>query len=207
LTTRRSARRFVPLAPPKPVRVLYPHRSGPSGRKAPVELGAFPRTADYLERHRSTLEARAYVQKAKRRWYEIWVPQDPAAWERQKLVFPDIAEKPMFWIEAGPVVNGDCYWLLPEEHVDPDLIWIAMAVGNSTFVETFYDHRFNNKLYAGRRRFITQYVEKFPLPNPALPLSREIAAMTRRLCTLQPSAQADVLATRLDALVSLAFGL
>jgi hypothetical protein len=30
----------------------------------------------------------------------------------------------------------------------------------------FYDRKFNNRLYAGRRRFMTQYVEQFPIPDP-----------------------------------------
>lgn len=42
----------------------------------------------------------------------IWVPQDPRAWARPKLVFRDIAAEPAFWLELDPaVVNGDCYWL------------------------------------------------------------------------------------------------
>ena len=41
-----------------------------------------------------------------------------------------------------------------------------MGVSNSTFLEYYYDLHFGNKLYSGKRRFITQYVEKFPLPDP-----------------------------------------
>ena len=76
-----------------------------------------------------------------------------------KLVFRDISEQPTFWLDfEGSVVNGDCYWLTPESQGSDDRLWLAAAVANSTFIESFYDHRFNNKLYAGRRRFITQYV-------------------------------------------------
>lgn len=208
LTTRRSARRFRASPPNRPVRVLYPHETGPDGRKRTINLNEFPKTAAYLDKHRESLEARKYVIEAGRRWYEIWVPQDPMAWNTPKLVFPDISEKPIFWVDdGGAVVNGDCYWLLPDKGCDPDLIWIALAVGNTVFAEEFYDHRFNNKLYAGRRRFITQYVQEFPLPDPSLPLSREIAATSRRIRELTPSAEADALAASLEEMVRNAFGL
>ena len=65
----------------------------------------------------------------------------------------------------GTIVNGDCYWLAATDDKTTVLLWLALAVGNSSFIEAFYDRRFNNKLYAGRRRFITQYVEHFPIPG------------------------------------------
>jgi hypothetical protein len=137
------------------------------GKRCAVNLDRYPNTKAYLERHRERLEKRSYVIEAGRQWYEIWVPQDPLAWRFPKLVFRDIARKPVFWIdEEGSIVNGDCYWMTCEEPANVDLLWLAAAVGNSTFIEAFYDHRFPNKLYAGRRRFITQYVEEFPLPAP-----------------------------------------
>jgi len=51
--------------------------------------------------------AEATSSNSGREWYEIWVPQDPAAWDQPKLVFRDISEEPMFWIDHdGAVVNG-----------------------------------------------------------------------------------------------------
>ena len=80
----------------------------------------------------------------------------------------------------GTVVNGDCYWFVAEDEKNDDLLWLAMAVANSPFIEKFYDIKFNNKLYSGRRRFITQYVEKFPLPNPSLEQSQKIIALSKK---------------------------
>ena len=79
------------------------------------------------------------------------------------------------------MVNGDCYWLAPEETGASELLWLAMAVGNSSFIEVFFDHRFHNKLYAGRRRFMTQYVEQFPLPDPSTRSAGEIIQKTKRI--------------------------
>ena len=207
LTTRHCARRFKAKIPKEPKQILYPHESSATGR-AIVDLSKYPKAARYLERHRATLEARTYVIEAGRLWYEIWVPQDPAAWIDPKLVFLDITERPTFWINTeGTIVNGECYWLRCEGNAHPDLLWLALAVANSTFIEAFYDHRFHNKLYAGRRRFITQYVEHFPLPNPNSELSRSMIEFAKRIYAATPSGEADALARDLDGLVWRAFGL
>lgn len=206
LTTRHMARRYraFPKTPAK--QILYPHTSL-HGKRQVVELSDFPNAQRYLVSHRVSLAARSYVIEAGRRWYELWVPQDPAAWAAPKLVFPDISERPMFWMDLdGAVVNGECYWLRCEDDADQDLLWLALAVANSTFAETFYDQRFNNKLYAGRRRFITQYVENFPLPDPALPGSQAIMAMAKQLYHAD-DADVQRIEPELDAAVWAAFGL
>ncbi len=201
LTTHYTARRFRPEQSDR--QVLYPHHTV-DGKKQAVDLARFPASRAYLEEHRATLEGRSYVIEAGRQWYEIWVPQNPAAWPAPKLVFRDISEQPTFWMDLeGTVVNGDCYWLTGNE----DLLWLALGVANSTFIERFYDRRFNNKLYAGRRRFITQYVEQFPLPDPESSAARQIAAACRELYAaieLGPQPEAE---RRIDEMVWAAFGL
>jgi hypothetical protein len=210
LITRHCARRFkvgVPTKTKHIKEILYPHEVTENGRGA-VDLNLYPKAARYLEQYREVLEARNYVIEAGRRWYELWVPQDPAAWSSPKLVFPDISDKPIFWIDTdGGVVNGECYWLRCENDDEQDLLWLALAVANSTFIEAFYDHRFNNKLYAGRRRFITQYVEHFPLPDPNRADAKAIIALTKEIHAKLPSAEAADLTTNLDALVWRVFGL
>ncbi|WP_426115314.1 Eco57I restriction-modification methylase domain-containing protein [Massilia sp. PWRC2] len=210
LITRQCARRFKAAVPARASHIkeiLYPHESVGQGRAA-VDLSLYPRAARYLAAHRDTLSARSYLIDAGRQWYELWVPHNPAAWPLPKIVFPDIADKPIFWIDTdGGVVNGECYWLQCDDAAEQDLLWLAIAVGNSTFIERFYDHRFNNKLYAGRRRFITQYVELFPLPDPLLEASKAIIAMAKLIHAKTPSRQADQLALKLDGLVWRAFGL
>lgn len=144
-------------------RILYAHQDR-AGRAVPMALEAYPRAAAYLESYRERLEARSYVIEAGRQWYEIWVPQKPGLWASRKLVFPDIAESPRFAVdESGAVVNGDCYWMAVE---DPDIAEVLMAVGNSSYCTWFYDSACGNFLYAGRRRFMTQYIERLPVPKP-----------------------------------------
>ena len=145
--------------------VLYPYDMSSATRK-PIELSAFPKTKAYLEAHRQTLSARKYVIEAGRQWYEIWVPHSPINWLKTKIVFPDISEKPVFTLDkSGAIVSGECYWLLLNESENTDLNYLILGIANSKFIEKFYDISFPNKLYSGKRRFITQYVEKFPLPD------------------------------------------
>jgi hypothetical protein len=161
--------------------VLYPHEVQ-EGRRVPVDLQRYPRARSYLESHRELLEARAYVRQAGRRWYEVWVPQDPGLWGRPKVVFPDIAEEPRAYLDrSDAVVQGDCYWITMEPRRDEDGLLLALAVLNSTLATAFYDARSHNKLYAGRRRYLTQYVEEFPVPPSDHPAARAAVRLARRL--------------------------
>ncbi len=204
LITHHVAARYRGAAPSR--HILYPHLVE-DGVRRPARLDDHPRAAAYLLRHRAALEARAYVRAAGRRWYELWVPHDPAAWRGLKLVFRDIAARPTFFVDdAGCVVNGDCYWLAAETPEREPLLWLAVAVASSSFIEVLYDRLFNNKLYAGRRRFMTQYVEQFPLPDPAAPGSLAIAARARARFATTDAAEAARLEAEIDALVPRAFG-
>jgi adenine-specific DNA-methyltransferase len=207
LTTHHSAGRFRAITPTKERAILYPHESV-NGQRRAADLAANPKSFAYLEAHRATLEARTYVIEGGRRWYEIWVPQDPSAWDAPKLVFRDISERPTFWLDLdGTIVNGDCYWLTADQPYSENHLWLSAAVANSTFIETFYDHRFNNKLYAGRRRFITQYVELFPLPDPTTDLAREIVTVAKAIYAHAARKDATAMEAKLDRMIWQAFGL
>jgi predicted RNA methylase len=187
--------------------VLYPHEQPEGERKRAVRLDSYPKARAYLESHRARLESRTYVIEAGRAWYEIWVPQSPSEWGVPRLVYPDIAEHPRFFLdESGAVVNGDCYWITLRPGVPREVLLLMLGIANSTFISRYYDTRFHNKLYAGRRRFMTQYVREFPLPDPDSPLAREIVAAADSIGGLSGS---DLLVAEqhIDALVWRCFGL
>jgi len=205
LSTHHNARRFKPDFSKRQARILYTHEVV-QGKRVAVDLDRFPKARKYLEGHRSTLEGRDYVIKAGRQWYEIWVPQDPDAWRLPKVILRDIADTPTFWMDLdGTVVHGDCYWITSGHEDADDLLWLTLAVGNSTFAATFYDRRFHNKLYANRRRFMTQYVEQFPLPDPRADLSKKIVGIVKDLYDRIPDDPPE-LHDRLDELVWRVFG-
>ncbi|MEU0882030.1 N-6 DNA methylase [Lentzea sp. NPDC005914] len=185
--------------------ILYPYDMT-NRKRVPLDIDRFPRAAAYLKLHREQLEGRKYVIDAGRKWWEIWVPQKPAEWAAPKIVFPDISTNGKFAIDrTGALVNGNCYWisLSPEQE---ELGYLAVAVANSSLAMRYYDARFGNKLYAGRRRFISQYVEHFPLPDPENPAAKRAVKLARELegatDLATPSLERDV-----DAAVWSAFGL
>jgi len=161
--------------------VLYPYALQGT-KKETLNVYKYPNTIKYLEEHREQLEKREYLIKANRNWYEIWVPQNPLLWQKEKIIFRDITEKPQFWFDkSGAIVNGDCYWIDLMPSINKDIILLALAISNSSFIEKYYDIKYNNKIYAGKRRFMAQYVSDFPLPDPSHPLSQEAIKIVNKI--------------------------
>lgn len=202
VTTHKRARRFKPIKDEK-TKILYTHTKE-YGKRSAIELKKFPRTQKYLESHKERLASRNYVIEAGRKWFEIWVPQEPDIWNKPKVIFRDISEKPTFWIDKeGTVVNGDCYWFTSNHE---KLLWLSVAVANSEFIEVFYDYKFNNKLYSGKRRYITQYVNKFPLPNPFSDKSKKIISLSKQVYNNISEQDTTETENRLNELVWEVFG-
>jgi adenine-specific DNA-methyltransferase len=207
LITHHVAERFHADLSKSAREILYTHEIR-DGKRQAVNINQYPTALRYLESHRAQLEGRRYVIDANRQWFEIWVPQNPASWEQPKLIFTDISEKPTCWIDlTGAVVNGDCYWMIPTRPLDSDLLWLALAVGNSKFIESFYDHKFNNKLYAGRRRFMTQYVEQFPIPDPTQCSAKKLIALAKEIHRRKPDEDTSSLEAKCERLIEDAFGI
>lgn len=180
LITHRNAGQILP-GNAKLWSVVYPQTTV-NGRKVAVDLDKYPITKSYLEQHKSVLSARTYLADAGREWYEIWVPQNPESWKERKIIFRDISEEPQFWIDySGAIVNGDCYWIELLKDVSDDIVLLALAVANSKFIEKYYDCKYNTKLYSGKRRYMTQYVQDFPIPDPEDPLSKKAIQLMKEI--------------------------
>jgi adenine-specific DNA-methyltransferase len=204
LITHRDAQRWVALPTVGQFQILYPHKQR-GDRKAAVDLDRFPLAHGYLRQHEERLRQRTYVLDAGRQWYEIWVPHWPHNWQKPKIVFPDIAVEPRFFLDtSGALVSGECYWITLRDGVSDEWLPLMLAVANSSFVTKFYDVVFHNKLYSGRRRFQTQFVRKFPLPQLDAPIVQDIIGHAQRL--IRDGANAD-LEKEIDDLVWQAFGL
>lgn len=163
------------------MRVLYPYDLS-SERRRTLDLSAWPGAEAYLRRHGEQLRGRDYVMGGGREWWEIWVPQRPALWAKPKIVFPDISEGPRFALDtSGAVVNGSCYWISLADIEDDDLAFLMLAVANSALGLRFYDEVCGNQLYSGKRRWITQYVRRLPLPSPDTAEARRVIAQARLL--------------------------
>ena len=186
--------------------ILYTH-TVINGKRQPFNIADYPLSKKYLEENKKQLTNRKYVIKANRNWFEIWVPQNPALWKYPKIVFRDISEQPTFWIDReGSIVNGDCYWLLRDnEEMPEDILWLVLAVANSRFIEEYYDIKFQNKLYSNRRRFITQYVEQFPVPNPNIKESKLLIDLAKKCFNEMDKNKIIKIENKIDELVYEAF--
>ena len=189
-------------------RILYPHITE-NGCRSAIKLEEYPRAAMYLENHSKKLKAREYLVKSNRNWYEIWVPQDPSAWENPKIVFPDISSTPHFLFDSsGAVVDGNCYWMMFNQYENHNWLYLILGIANSKFMTKFHDLSFNNKLYSGRRRYLTQYVEKYPLPDLSSKEAQTIVEIVRGIVTDLPNEQdITLLEDQLDTVVMDAYNI
>lgn len=188
-----------------PLKVLYPHYSE-NGLKKVIDLDRYPCAKRYLTQFEEPLKARTYLIEAGRKWFEIWVPQNPKLWARPKLVFPDISATPRFYFdEGGKIANGNCYWIVAEREEDIDKLLLIQGVANSNLMTKYHDLVFNNKLYAGRRRYLTQYVERYPLPDADSEVARNIVKTVKKLNNSAEEKIPD-LEKELEVMVAYAFG-
>jgi hypothetical protein len=155
--------------------VLYPHVE--QGRKVvPVELDAYPRIKEYLEANRTQLEARTYLAKGGRRWYEIWVHQSPSDFRKRKIITPDISSCNRFaFDDKGLHVNGTCFYIILTDESDASYYSI-LGLLNSKVIEYFHKISSGNSLYAKRFRYWTSYIEEYPVPKRLLN-SRDIRSL------------------------------
>jgi tRNA1(Val) A37 N6-methylase TrmN6 len=187
------------------LKVLYPHVSINGVRKN-VDLDRYPRAKKYLLQHEAILRNRKYVIKAGREWFEIWVPHKPDLWRLPKLVFPDISATPRFTFDnEGKVVNGNCYWMVAQTPDDVEKLLLIQGIANSKLMTRYHDLVFNNKLYSGRRRYLTQYVEKYPLPDPNSSAAMKVIRIVQQLTAATDQATIQDLERDLEVTVAEAF--
>lgn len=183
-------------------KILYPYYTSDEKRKV-ANLSDYPHMKDYFEKHYEQLSSRQYVLKANREWYEIWVPQDPSAWLNPKVVFPDISSEARFLIdESGAIVDGNCYWIQAKDN-NNDILYLIVAVANSSLMKKYHSLAFQNVLYAGKRRYLTQYVSKYPIPDPTSAISRELIDYVKSAIRSGETVDEE----RVDKLVAQAFNI
>jgi hypothetical protein len=122
-------------------------------------------------------------------------------------VFPDISLSPRFFFdEGGKLVNGNCYWIVAEKKENVEILLLIQGVSNSKLMTKYHDLVFNNKLYSGRRRYFTQYVEKYPLPDFNSPIAKSIIKIVKKLNAENDAEKISLLEEQLEIKVADAFG-
>lgn len=144
--------------------VLYPYQYQ-NDKLLPIDLNLYPNTKKYLLSHRQQLEARAYLKKSGRRWYEIWVHKSPADFQPLKLVTPDISTGNCFALDdKGLFVNGTCFYILLKNSSIEDYL-LVLSLLNSSVLEFFHKVTSGNRLYSKRFRYWTSYLKFYPMPD------------------------------------------
>ncbi len=188
------------------LQILYPHYNK-DGNKTTIDIEQFPKAKKYFEKFETRLKERKYLIDAGRKWFEIWVPHNPDFWNLPKLVFPDISLSPRFFFdEGGKLVNGNCYWIVAEKKESVEKLLLIQGVSNSKLMTKYHDLVFNNKLYSGRRRYFTQYVEKYPLPECNSPVAKSIIKIVKKLNAENNVDKISLLEEQLEIKVAEAFG-
>ncbi|NHC48054.1 N-6 DNA methylase [Cytophagaceae bacterium 50A-KIRBA] len=188
------------------LQILYPHYNK-DGNKTTIDIEQFPKAKKYFEKFEARLKERKYLIDAGRKWFELWVPHNPDFWNLPKLVFPDISLSPRFYFdEGGKLVNGNCYWIVAEMKESVEKLLLIQGVSNSKLMTKYHDLVFNNKLYSGRRRYFTQYVERYPLPDCNSPISQAIIEIVKKLNTENNARKITLLEEQLEIKVAEAFG-
>ena len=201
LLSSKEACRWAVEGSPK-LHVLYPHYSK-DGKRKTIDLENYPGAKAYLLNHYEQLNARSYIHKSHRQWFEIWVPQNPSAWAIDKLVFPDISSGARFFMDkTGAIVDGNCYWITVNDGQDPDLLYLIMAVANSKLMDRYHSRAFQNVLYSGKRRYLAQYVNQYPIPDSSSEYAKRIISYLKERLDNNLPIQDSVI----DDLVDKAFG-
>lgn len=188
------------------LKVLYPHISV-NGEKQTVDIEKYPRAKRYFTQHEEKLKGRKYLIDAGRQWFELWVPHRPDQWKYPKLVFPDISLNPRFYFDnGGKIVNGNCYWIVATKESDIEKLFLIQGIANSKLMTKYHDLVFNNKLYSGRRRYFTQYVEKYPLPDFNSTVAKKIITIVKQLNHSNDKTAISDLENQLEITVAKSFG-
>jgi len=190
--------------------VLYPYQYQ-NNKLLPIDLNFYPNTKKYLLSHQKQLQARNYIKKSNRQWYEIWVHKSPADFKPLKIITPDISTHNRFALDdKGLFVNGTCYYiLLKEESLEHYLLVLSLL--NSSVLEFFHKVTSGNTLYSKRFRYWTSYLKSYPIPDfrhaKNLTTVNQLIANTRILLQTTDKQKQNTLEQNNEQLIYRWFGL
>ena len=118
----------------------------------------YPAVHDYLTQHESALRKR---QDQGQFWWELRACAYYSAFEKPKIVYPDIAKHSKFVYDQKGFFGGNTLYFVPTDKL------FLLAILNSTVVEFFYA-RISASIRGAYLRFFTHYVSQIPIPDTRL---------------------------------------
>lgn len=154
-----------------------------------ININSYPAILAYLEQFHQKLEPRPEDWDSDQDWpgrkpgpYQWCELQDPIAYhdafEKPKIVFPDIALKSRFAFDERGSYLGNTGYIIPVKD------FYLLGVLNSSAVEDFY-RELSTQIRGGYLRFIRQYVEQIPIPDASASDRSAIANLVQKCLDAQ----------------------
>ncbi len=164
-----------------------------------IDIQRYPAIEAYLRPYKVRLEQRA----TKQEWYELQQPQFmyKSAFERSKIIYPDIALHANFAFEASGAYPDCTDFCIPTEV--PYLVGIL----NSKTLALLLMH-LSPSVHGDFHRYKKEYMEQLPIVEPSLEDQARLAALVNQLQVLSgQGVEAAVLEREVDAIVYQTYGL
>ncbi len=187
--------------------VFYPYVNGERLTEEQLQNG-YPKTWEYLLRHRNLLQRRRPVIKGELVWWSPARPRIPSNMMRPKIVSPHLIVLPRFSLDAtGKYAVSHCPLLYPrEEGSEVELLQFFLAVLNSS-VSMAQIVKLSHKYSRGYAMLEPKTLKLMTVPDPAM-IDRKVmkqiqTLVSRRISNLDNIAIDD----ELDDIVADMYGL
>lgn len=143
--------------------LIYPHKKE-CKKIIPIDLDKYPHIKKFLDTHKKELSKRYYLIDAGRKWYEIWVHQDPSDFnEKLKIVVSDISSYNTFALDKNRFFCLDsCYYIILKEKSEDSYKFI-LGLLNSKLIEFIHKRVVSTHIYSNKYRYMTSYMKKYPI--------------------------------------------
>ncbi len=143
--------------------VLYPHLVT-DNKVVAINLNDYPNTSRYLKSHYERLSNRQYLRNAGRKWYEIWVTQNPTTFQKQfKIVTPDIKTRNTFALDTNGYMSGtSCFAIFPNKQTK-EVSFYLLGILNSDLLDFYHKVKASTFIYSGRYRYWKSYLINYPI--------------------------------------------
>ena len=134
----REIRRYC-LANPQEV-VIYPYVAQ-MALAVPLteqELQRYPSVWKYLRARKNDLAGRAYFDRSKKSWYELWCPRDASQQQKRKIVVPELAESNRFAIATEDQFYGDTVCGITLGESRQEALEYLLGILNSRLLQFYY---------------------------------------------------------------------
>lgn len=135
-----------------------------------INIKHYPAIFKHLKQWQKELENRGDKGKY---WWELRACKYYDAFNKPKIIFPDIAKELRFSFNTTGVYLNNTSYFMPTDDL------FLLGVINSSCVENFYIE-VSSQIRGGYLRFFRQYVEKIPIPNASITEREAISKLVQK---------------------------